>query len=238
MKMSRIDSLLTIALAAVTALSETAAAQVVPWPSDAVDDVVALVAERLDAPADQIVLEWGPYRGEPVHPEAPVELKGSGAGGYWIASSERVGGGSASVRVRAGRRFARAVAARSVARGSALTPDDITTEPRLVWGRVETDSSSAREGWVAQRPLRPGDELVTPAVRPPLAVLSGRPVEIRWYRGSVRIIVAGTASGSASVGERVTVRTASGRRLVGVVEALGIVDVSARVTALSAGGVR
>ncbi len=238
MTMSRVDLFLAIALAAVTSLPELVSAQAAPWPTEVVEDVVRLVSDQLDAPADEIVLEWGPYRGEPVRRDAPVELKGSGAGGYWIVRTEQVDGGSASVRVRAGRRLVTAVAARSVARGAALTAEDITTEPRLAWGRVEADSSSVRSGWVAQRPLRPGDELVTPAVRPPLAVLSGRPVEIRWDRGSVRVIVAGIASGSASVGERVTVRTSSGRRLVGVVEGSGIVDVSARGTPLSGGGAR
>lgn len=214
----------------------TATAQDVPWPPEVVEAMVTLVAERLDAPTEEIVVEWGPYRGLPVHPEASVELRGSGARGYWVARAGRADGGSASVRIRAGRNSIRSIAARNVARGASLTAADITTESRLVWGALLPDSSSVREGWVAQRALSSGDELVTPAVRPPLAVVSGRPVEIRWGRGAVRITMAGTSGGSAYVGERVTVRTGSGSRLEGVVEATGIVDVSTRGVVFSGGG--
>jgi len=135
-------------------------------------------------------------------------------------------GMTVSVRVRAGRMAERAVAGRQIERGEALQPEDIVLAQEIVWGAQRRPVSDVQPGWVAQRFIKPGDALSAPAVQAPLAVLSGRSVDLLWTRGSVGIRVPGTAAGSAAVGGRVSVRTQTGERLSGVVVAPGVVNVT------------
>jgi flagella basal body P-ring formation protein FlgA len=206
------------------ALSDTAAADSV-WAS-AQAQVRARVAQAWSVAPDAVVLEWGPAGDTEPAPDAPVELVGSGAGGTWVA---RVGvaPGAVARRVRAGHRTAEAVAARRLERGSVVAADDIALEERVVWGPPRGDGTTALEGWVAHRVIERGDPLAHPAVRPPLAVASGSPVEVRWQGGAVRLRLAGVAGGSGALGEQIFVRTETGKRLRGTIVAPGVVDVTA-----------
>ena len=215
-----------LALVLLSRSASGGAAQELPWPAAVEARVVSAVAVALEVSEEEVVLEWGPYRGGAVDAASAVELMGRGAGGHWVARAELVAGGTASVRVRGGRRVMRPIAKRRIDRGETLLAADIGLREEIAWGPSAPEAVEVREGWVAQRMLRPGDALESPAVRQALAVVSGRPVEIRWARGSVDITVPGTAAGSGALGSRVFVRTESGERLSGVVEAPGVVNVS------------
>jgi flagella basal body P-ring formation protein FlgA len=184
------------------------------------------VAEAWSVAPDAVVLEWGPAGDTQPAPDAPVELVGSGAGGTWVA---RVGIAPDAVarRVRAGHRTVEAVAARRLERGRVLAADDIALEERVVWGPPRGDRTTALDGWVVQRVIERGDPLGRPAVRPPLAVASGSPVELRWQGGAVRLRLAGVAAGSGALGDQIYVRTESGKRMQGTIVAPGVVDVTA-----------
>ena len=74
--------------------------------------------------------------------------------------------------------------------------------------------------------VREGEALRTPAARPPLAVHTGKPVELVWRRNGVGVRAPGKAAGSGAVGAEVFVRTESGQRLRGVIVAPGVVNVT------------
>ena len=61
-------------------------------------------------------------------------------------------------------------------------------------------------GWEVKRPLAAGELGAYPALVPPLAVLAGEGVELRWQRDIVRVVASGIALNSAREGEDVRVR--------------------------------
>jgi flagella basal body P-ring formation protein FlgA len=112
------------------------------------------------------------------------------------------------------------IAARAIARGAVLTADDITYPD----SRSASDSTVS-PGWVTRRVVAAGEPLRPPAVQPPIVVTANQPVELEWTDGVVRITVRGTATRNASAGERITVRTETGRRVDGVVLGAGRVRI-------------
>jgi flagella basal body P-ring formation protein FlgA len=188
--------------------------------------VTERVAERWGVEADRLVLEFGTAP-ESGFPEAvALELLGSGGGGHWIASLTDADGESSSVRVRAGVEIPVLVAARALSRGQELADLDIDRVVEVRWGAPSAPDPEAEAGWVVQRMLRAGEPLRAPAVQPPLAVRSGRSVDLVWQSPGVGIRVRGRALGSAPVGGEVFVRTENGERLRGIVLAPGVVDVT------------
>ncbi|MEQ8329977.1 MAG: flagellar basal body P-ring formation chaperone FlgA [Longimicrobiales bacterium] len=203
-----------------------AAAQEPTYPSSVERRARDEVARRWQTSGDSLVLEWSRVR-EDVAEDSPVDLVGSGAGGHWVARLRTVDGSPVSIRLRAGERRSVPVAARGLSRGQELTPSDVSVTTEVRWGAPEPGGEAVDlEGWVVQRAIASGEALRLPVVRPPLAVVSGRGVEIRWQRGGVGLTASATAAGSAAVGDTVFVRTQSGERLRGVAVAPGIVDVS------------
>lgn len=197
--------------------------------------VRALVAEAWAVSEERVALDPGSIRDGWTPPERPVvELLGSGSGGHWVVRvaagepAEKPAAAEAeSFRIRAGVLTTAPVAARGLKRGQAVAASDVVEETRVVWGPPRDDDGEAVQvGWVTARIIDKGDELRRPAVRPPLAVRSGSPVQLVWRRGGVALRVAGRAAGSAAMGEDVLVRTESGERLQGRVVAPGVVDVT------------
>lgn len=198
------------------------------WPGYEVLEpvVVEALTERWQVPAADLVLEWGHVRGEWVPgPDARVELKGTGRGGFWIVSVEE-GSESLAVRLRAGTRALTLVAARDLSRGSVLTEEDQVWELREEWGPPAAAPSAVEPGWTIRRVVRAGEVLEPPAVTPPDAVTSGAPVTVEYVTGRVALTLPGTALGTVPVGGTVYVRTETGERLQGQAVGPGRVRVS------------
>jgi flagella basal body P-ring formation protein FlgA len=198
-------------------------------PPETVRNVRRELARRWGVCADDLALEWGLPRGDSLPPGfTGVELVGRGRGGHWVVSlyRPRDPAETYAVSLRAGVEVREAVARRGMARGERLTSAHVEWRPRVSWGAPPLEEARARTGWVAQRRIRPGEVLEPPALRPPLLVASGEPVEIRWAGKGVAVTLAGRAVGSASMGERVAVRTEAGKRLFGVVAGEGVVLIS------------
>lgn len=185
-----------------------------------------LIKARWQVDESSLVVEWGAYSGGEPDLDGGVSLMGIGSGGYWVIRFELKSGGLASVRARAGLLTPRLVASRRLHRGETLTAADIAVSTSVVWGAPRPPSLAPSEGWIVHRVITPGEPLRVPAVRPPMAVVSGNAVELIWDRGGVGLRLPGTAAGSAVLGDMVYVRTASGTRLRGVAVAPGIVNVT------------
>jgi flagella basal body P-ring formation protein FlgA len=203
-----------------------------PVPSDFADLVRTLVAGRWGVGAEAVHLSWGEPLVEPADNPVEVRLGGTGAGGNWTV--EVVGSESRTLhRVRAGTWVRVAVAARELPRGARLGAADVEIARTPRWGPPAADANpeagprvADREGWEVLSPLRAGDELASPRVRPPEVVRSGDRVTLQVRRGPVRAEARGEARGSGGVGDVVRVRLASGRIVTGVIRSPGVVDVT------------
>lgn len=207
-----------------------------PWPIELQDRARELVMAKWGVSAEQVVMAWGPYRGEIPAAEARLVLLGTGGGGYWVVRAWLWNGTTVSVRLRTGRRVELPVAARVLKRGEILAQHDIVLAQGVVWDAPGEEESRVAAGWEVQRAIEEGGALRPPAVRLPLAVVSGRDVRIVWTRGTIGLSAPGRAAGSGAVGDRVFVRTEAGTRLSGIVVALGVVDVSHASLAKGPGG--
>lgn len=195
-------------------------------PSRVADRVRGEVGRRWGVEPDAIRLEWGPVRA--AWRDITVtdfRLMGSGSNGNWVvAFLDTDGARRFAVRLTAGVRVQRTVADRPLDRGDTLRAGDLRREDRVVRGRPP-ERDSVRPGWVARRALRAGEPLRPPAVTPPAAVESGAAVKALLSHGSVELAVPGRASGSAALGETVRVRLETGRRVLGVAVADGVVRI-------------
>ncbi len=185
-----------------------------------------LIAARWRVDGSGLVVEWGAYSGDEPDPGAGVELMGSGSGGYWVVRFKLKSGGLASVRARAGLLTRQPVASQRLQRGQVLTHEDMAVSTKVVWGAPRPSGPAPSEGWITQRVITAGERLRIPAVRPPMAVVTGSVVELIWDKGAIGLRLPGTAAGSAALGDMVFVRTESGRRLRGVAVAPGTVNVT------------
>lgn len=195
-------------------------------PSRVAERVREEIGHRWGVEPGSVRLEWGPVRPEWRDVRvADFRLLGSGSGGSWVvAFLDPDGQRRFAVRLTAGVRVERAVAARALDRGDTLRTDDLRREERVARGRPP-EPDSVRPGWVARRTVRAGEPLRPPAVTPPAAVESGGAVKALLRRGSVEIAVPGTASGRAALGETVRVWLETGRRVRGVAVADGVVRI-------------
>ena len=116
-----------------------------------------------------------------------------------------------------------AVAAHAIARGAVLSVDDIAYRDTTL--RVMTDTSEIVPGWVTRRVIAAGEVLREPAVEPPQIVTANEPVLVEWIDGNVALTIRGIAARSASLGDRIPVRTELGKRIEGTVVAPGRVRI-------------
>jgi flagella basal body P-ring formation protein FlgA len=189
--------------------------------------VARAVAERWKVSPERVRVEWeSPVTDGSISPAATVELWGSGAGGHWtVIFHADSGAAPVRVRVRAGVETQVAVATRSLSRDAVLSDADVAISSVVLWGPPQDSAELPAAGWVTHRVIAGGEQLREPAVSKPALVRAGDGVSIEWRRGTVAISMRGTAAGSASLGERVWVRTGSGRRLQGVVTAPALVRI-------------
>jgi flagella basal body P-ring formation protein FlgA len=80
-------------------------------------------------------------------------------------------------------------------------------------------------GWVTRRTITAGEILREPAVEAPAIVNANSPVLIEWKDGSVSLTVAGVAARDGALGERIPVRSETGRRFEATVVAPGRVRI-------------
>jgi flagella basal body P-ring formation protein FlgA len=116
-----------------------------------------------------------------------------------------------------------AIATRSLARGTVLSAADF--EYRDTTARGPIASARVDTGWVTRSTIAAGEVLREPAVQPPIVVSANQTVDLEWQDVNVRLIIRGTATRNASLGDRVIVRTDAGRRIEGTVIAPGRVRI-------------
>lgn len=120
-----------------------------------------------------------------------------------------------------------AVLTRPIARGEAILIDDVAFMPasRATPADAITEldalvGMSARRSLAADRPLRPGDVMVTPLVK------RGEPVTLLFQSGSVRITLRGRALEDGGAGETIRVLNSDSERTVeAIVEGPGLARV-------------
>ena len=115
------------------------------------------------------------------------------------------------------------VAARDLARGEILALVDIARVERP----ASTNAKKPQDvvGWRTRRVISEGEPLLPPAVSPPDLIKAGDTVHAVWRGGTIVVRIAGTAAGSAAMGERVLVRVDARRRLEGVVIGPSLVEI-------------
>jgi flagellar basal body P-ring formation protein FlgA len=112
-----------------------------------------------------------------------------------------------------------AVATRTIARGTVLSAGDFTLRDTTLRGPIDT--SLVGEGWIARRLIGAGEVLRMPAVERPRMINANQPVELVWQDSNVILTLRGIATRNAAMGERIAVRTDSGRRVEATVVAPG-----------------
>lgn len=184
--------------------------------------VAEQAAARLGLERTDVVVVW---TSDEVPAARSVRLLGSGASGAYVVELD-TGSRVMRRRVRIGVREAVKVAARDLDRGDRVTAADMVVRDTVLWGR--TVKTAPEPGWVARRRIPAGTVLAAPAVAPPAVVEAGREVTLVWRSRDVEITTRAVAAGTAAAGERVAVRTESGRRLWGIAEASGRVRIEGR----------
>lgn len=119
------------------------------------------------------------------------------------------------------------VAARPIARGGLVGPDDVRVE-RIDLTRVGGQAIGADErldGHVAVRPIAAGETLRRDTVRPPPVLAAGDPVKVVAGGPGFAVSTDGKALAAAGEGQAVRVSTASGRILTGIARAGHVVVV-------------
>jgi flagella basal body P-ring formation protein FlgA len=119
-----------------------------------------------------------------------------------------------------------AVATRTLPRGAVLGEGDFELrDTTLKYAGSQPDTTPVAAGWVTRRTINAGEILREPAVEAPAIVDANSPVLIEWRDGSVRITVAGIAARDGAMGDRIPVRTESGKRFEATVVAPGRVRI-------------
>jgi flagella basal body P-ring formation protein FlgA len=112
-----------------------------------------------------------------------------------------------------------AVATRIIARGTVLSAGDFVLRDTTLRG--PSDTTSVGEGWVARRLIGAGEILRMPAVERPRMINANQAVQLEWSDSNVTLVLRGIATRNAALGERIAVRTDSGRRVEATVVAPG-----------------
>jgi flagella basal body P-ring formation protein FlgA len=147
----------------------------------------------------------------------------------WILLAARAAGAQAVAQptvtrqVAAGPTVRMPIALHTIVRGAVLTADDF--EYRDTTTHNSPDTAQITAGWVTRRTITAGEILRAPAVEPPTIVSANSTVQVEWVDGNVRLTIRGVAARSASLGDRVAVRTELGKRIEGTVVAPGRVRI-------------
>lgn len=114
-----------------------------------------------------------------------------------------------------------AVATRLLARGTVLGAEDFELRDTTVRYATAPDTTPVVAGWVTRRTINAGEILRSPAVEAPAVVNANGPVLIEWADGNVSLTVHGTAARNGAIGERIPVRSDTGKRFEATVVAPG-----------------
>lgn len=119
-----------------------------------------------------------------------------------------------------------AIATHAIPRGATLTGDDFVVRDTAVRfiGTVP-DSTPVTAGWMTRRAYAAGEILRAPGVEAPTAVNANTTVEVEFQDKNVSLTLRGIAARNGAVGERVPVRTETGRRIEATVVAPGRVRI-------------
>lgn len=109
------------------------------------------------------------------------------------------------------------IAARDIARGTALAPLDIRWADTTLSDGSVPQGASVAPGWVARRVIHAGEILQEPGVAMPDLVRPGDAVDVVYSTAGVAIRVRGTAIGRGVKGDEVYVRLDNRRRLRGII---------------------
>lgn len=106
-----------------------------------------------------------------------------------------------------------AVAARAIARGSALTPADVEWKEAAIDGQLLQPLPTLAEvlGSQARRAIAPGEVLTTMVLARPLAVRAGDEVALTFRNGAMEVSGVARAVSSGAVGEVIRVTTPGSR---------------------------
>lgn len=122
------------------------------------------------------------------------------------------------------------VAARPLARGTRLTPEDLQLEERDVAALTQGYLTAPQQayGQVLKRSIPGGSPVVPAALEAPHAIRRGEKVTVvARGAGGVEVRMAGTALMDGAAGERIRVRNLSSERTVeGTVAGAGVVEVN------------
>ncbi|MCU0648095.1 MAG: flagellar basal body P-ring formation chaperone FlgA [Gemmatimonadaceae bacterium] len=197
---------------------------------DAPVSVIArtLVGEKWAMHPDSIVVRFATPTDAYRQLSTFVTLIGTGDGDAELLLVDRQAPpGTPPIRVHAGTRTRALIATRALARGDTVRTDMVAERDTVLWGRpTNARTSIARTptiGWIARRVIAAGERLAEPAVAPAPAITTGDPVRAVFRDGSLALALRGTATNTAEVGQRVTVRIDMRRRLDGIAVAPGVV---------------
>ncbi len=109
------------------------------------------------------------------------------------------------------------VAARDIARGTALSTLDIKWADTTLSDGSIPQGANVAPGWMARRVIHAGEILQEPGVAMPDMVRPGDAVDVVYSTAGVAIRVRGTAIGRGVKGDEVYVRLDNRRRLRGIV---------------------
>ena len=125
-----------------------------------------------------------------------------------------------------------AVAAREIARGTSLSQGDIgyaSPTAQATDATASVQAAAANDtlvGWTTRRLIAVGEPLKSPAVAPPILVKANAMVDVIYQDAGITITARGRATRAAALGERLTVRLDTQRKVEATVIAAGRVRVN------------
>jgi flagellar basal body P-ring formation protein FlgA len=176
-----------------------------PWSGFAVENLSVEAPRGLSLPAGDLRVE--------------LQTRSAAAGSLLL--SARIGAPGAAtretwVRVRASLYAEVAVAARPIARGQSLGPDDVRLERRQIQRLTPEPVRGVQEldGMRARRPLAKGAILTSDAVEAVPLVQRGDPIQLVAVRGTLRVSVEAQALEDGVRGKRIRVKNLSSGKVV------------------------
>ena len=214
-----------LAIVGLLALSSPAQAS---QPQSAVDSLVARVTQAWGAaPTTGWRAEWSVIRGDSTLLRADrAELSVSERSGIYTVTMRgaRFGAPTLVGRLRVGHEREELVALHTMARGHPLVDGDVAVRRAVVWGAPihspAIDSApplvSSTHGRASRRVLHEGETIRAGDTEAPPVVVAGDSVTAEIVRNGVRLVVPGFALQNASIGSRVAIRLARGRRFAAI----------------------
>lgn len=188
----------------------------------AIDSLVARITHAWGRPpAGGWRAEWSVVRGDSTLLDASAaEISGSERSGIYTITmrSARFAAPTLVGRLRVGYERAAVVATHAIARGRTLGEADVSVRRALVWG-APIDSAppliSSALGRSSRRVIREGEPIRDTDTEATPVIVAGDSVSAEVVRDGVRLVVPGFALQNASLGGRLSIRLARGRRFAG-----------------------